>query len=57
MEAAFGRWLWERTGLNVLEQHRLPADTMRDYRAIFRAGHEAARTQEHGLDDVLARGW
>lgn len=57
MQAMFGKWLWERTGVNVLEQRRLPARAMRRYRAIFRAGLEAAGANDQGLVGVQNRGW
>ena len=57
MQAAFRKWLWERTGVNVLEQRRLPASLLRRYLVLFRAGQEAASANEHGIDGVIARGW
>ena len=57
MQAVFGKWLWERTGLNILEQRRLPASIMRGYRLRFQAGLEAASVDKDGIQAVLARGW
>jgi hypothetical protein len=52
------RWVWERTGLNILEQRQLPASVMRGYRQRFRAGHKAAAADEEGgLGGVMERGW
>ena len=51
------RWLWERTGVNVFGQGRLPASVMRGYRLRFQAGLEAASVDEKGIGGVLNRGW